>query len=97
MSAETYGFSPSELKGIKAACSCYPEIQKAYLFGERLKNPNSTTVQLAIEGDGINEEVTAGMQFQLAELQKIPYDFELTVLSTAPNKDEIISGALLFP
>ena len=97
MSEESHGFSPGELKGIKAACSCYPEIKKAYLYGERLTNPHSANVQLAIDGDNINDEVIAGMQFQLSELQKIPYNFELAVLTSAANKDEIMAGTILFP
>ena len=84
------GLSPATVAGIRQVLACFPQVEKAVLYGSRAKGsfkPGSD-VDLTLFGSGINGDVLADIANALDDLL-LPMVVDLSAYSMLDNQELI--------
>lgn len=84
-----FGISQVDLMEIISILRKFPAIEKAVLFGSRVKGTfkKGSNVDIAIKGKGINHEVVASLSSSLNEESSSPYYFDIVHLDNVSEKE----------
>ena len=86
----TYGLTDKDLKKINEIFLLYPTIERAIIYGSRVKGnykPGSD-IDLALVGNGIDLNLLNNVSCKLDDLL-LPYTFDLSIFSHIKNSELI--------
>jgi len=96
-----YGLKDETIALMQTVFSCFPEVEKAILYGSRAKGnfkPNSD-IDISLIGKALNLDILNQIEWKLDDLL-LPYKIDLSILQYLKN-DELIkkiqeAGIVLF-
>ena len=86
----SYGLSNNDINNIQSVFNKFPAIEQAILYGSRAKGnfKNSSDIDIALKGKGIDLSLLASINSQLDDLI-IPYKVDLFLFDRIKNRDLI--------
>lgn len=85
-----YGLKDKHIEKIRAVFARYPAIEKAILYGSRVKGDyrNGSDIDLTLEGDNLDLSMLFKIENELDDLL-LPYKIDLSILHKIENEDLI--------
>ena len=85
-----HGLSAQTVERIVTVLAHYPEIEKAVLYGSRVKGNyrNGSDIDLTLFGDGLNFSLLTRLDNELDDLL-LPYKFDISVFANLTHSDLI--------
>jgi predicted nucleotidyltransferase len=85
-----FGLEEEDIKKIQTVFSCYPEIEKAILYGSRAKGnfKIGSDIDITLEGEKLNLSIVNAVENQIDDLL-LPYLFDISIFHQIDNPDLI--------
>ncbi|HBB17264.1 MAG TPA: DNA polymerase subunit beta [Syntrophus sp. (in: bacteria)] len=87
MNEHPFGLPPAAVAKIRAVFACYPQVERAVLYGSRAKGnyKNGSDIDLTLNGDDLNLNLLLKMLGELDDLL-LPWMIDLSIYRQIDNE-----------